>query len=293
MTAQQIENSYRRFLEDELHEPRPSQVEYIGINFHEQTGETPVFKCYYSTTESLRDGDEILRPFLERDMIHALNWIQDTRYVGKLRYEIGLGNRTNENMLWLYRWIEHSFALSQRQRVELDQMKQLTCCSLNTHRYAALYYLGFITSAQTRFPLEAVKPHYILRTCENPEKIGKQFSVDTEKVLRFLKAVDIPALADLAELLNPIAGDENELWMVAMDFFSSPGMATKYKIYLKDKGGVLLQALEGAALSHGLHAVAQQLAAFDAWLGGHPQLGLYGVAVCLTGDGEWSVNCYM
>jgi len=293
MTTQQIENSYRRFLEDKLHFPRSSQVEYIGINFHEQTGEPPIFKCYYSTTESLRDDDVILQQFFERDMIHALNRIRDTHHVGKLRYEIGLRNRANENMLWLYRWIEHSFALSQRQRVELDYMKRWTCCSLNTHRYAALYYLGFITSAQMPFPLEAIKPHYILRNCQNPEKIGKQYNVDTEKVMQFLKAVDIPALAALAEVLSPIAGNENELWMTAMDFFSNPGTAAKYKIYLKNKGGILLQTLESVALSHGLLTIAEQLATFDEWLGEHPQLELYGAAVCLTEDGNWSVNCYL
>ncbi|MDO5137782.1 MAG: hypothetical protein Q4D71_04900 [Oscillospiraceae bacterium] len=293
MTTQQIETSYRNFIEDALQGTHPSQVEYFGINFHEQRGTSPIFKCYYSTEKSLQDADEILQPFFKRDMIHALNRIKDTHHSGKFRYEIGLRNRNDENMLWMYKWIRQSFALSQRQQIELEQMKQWTCCSQNTYRYAALYYLGFITNEQRCFPLEAIKPHYILRTCEDPEKIGKNYSVDTKRIIEFLKALEIPAFTTLAGILSPIVGEDNELWMAAMDFFARPSTTTKYKIYLKDRGGILLSALENIVLSLGLHVIAEQLAAFATWLDGNEELELYGVAMCLTEDGKWSVNCYL
>lgn len=293
MIIQQIETSYRNFTESYLHNLHPSEIEYIGINFHEQANDPPIFKCYYSTKYSIQYDNEILRPFRKRDMIHSLNLIRDTKYSNTLRFEIGLYNRNNKNMKWLYEWIEHSFVLSPQQRDTLNHMAKWKCCSLSTHQFAALYYLGLITNTPTHFPLKAIKPHYILRTCENPNKIGKNYCVNLESILQFLKTTKIPALINLVDALSPIANDKNELWIVAMDFFSDPSITTKYKIYLKDKGGTLLSELERVILSYKLYSLAEQLATFATWLDKHETLKIYGVAVCLTEDGKWSINCYI
>lgn len=293
MTCPEIDKAYRHFIEVELNHPRPSQIEYIGINFCELESTPPVFKCYYSTKESLESKAELLQPFAERNMIHAVNMIYDTQHCNRTRYEIGLANRDNDNMAWLNHWVGNAFDLSTRQKKELDILANLPCCSIDNYRYAALYYLGFIAKTKTPFPLEAIKMHYILRSCEDPNKIGKNYYVDSEAVLRFFGNSGIMAFETLAAVLRTIVSKENELWMAAVDYFAMPGAGAKYKIYLKDRGGVFLSSLEELVTSLGLFHLSEQLNAFSAWLSMQDSLKLYGGAVCLTDRGEWSVNCYM
>lgn len=280
------------FIKRQLQERSYDDIEYIGINLSNNDNITPVFKCYFSTKESLRTTYPLLYDFQKRDMIRALNKINDTIFPDQTRYEIGLKNRNNANMQWLYEWLGSAFPISSDQKREIHSMAELSCCNLPEYRHSALYFLGFITDSQKILPLSAIKLHYLLRTCKDPDNIGTNYYVDTTERLCFLqgsKIIPLSVLANAAKMLLDSA-DGIELWMVAMDFFIN--RKAKYKIYIKTVGGDLLNPLKLLMFRQKLEHLSHQLDAYEEYLINHPEHKLYGVAICTTTQGDWLLNLY-
>lgn len=286
-----IEKNYQAFLNTKIGNSDLTGVEYIGINFCEKKL-IPVFKCYYTTAKSLPDIHPILEDFFVKGMIRALNLIKDTVHTGKIRYEIGLSNRNNENMNWLYRWISSFFPLTEQQISKLSIMANLRCCGFEEYQYAALYFLGFIannSSIADSKKLEAVKLHYLLRMCKDPDRIGREYYIEEESVFSVLESVS--EFKPICSIVKPLLHDTgSELWMAAMDFFTDE--PAKYKLYVKIKKPDFCSFLSSLLNQHNVKGLAQKIIFYSQWLIMHPELELYGAALCCSESGEWSVNVY-
>lgn len=285
-----IENNYQLFLKTKIDHSDLTNVEYMGINFSEGKS-IPVFKCYYKTEKSIPDCHPILHEFFDKNMVRALNRIKDTVNIGKIRYEVGLSNRTNENMNWLYTWIASSFPLTEQQISKLHIMANLSCCNFEEYRYAALYFLGFIINPHINCAknVEAVKLHYLLRKCKNPDKIGKEYYIEEEPVFDCLTSIS--EFKPICSIIQPLLySTGSELWMAAMDFFTVK--PEKYKIYLKIKKSDFCLVMIDLLNQHDLNDLAQKVCLYYQWLIAHPELELYGAALCLSVYGDWSVNFY-
>lgn len=290
METKIIEKNYQTFLKRKVNDLNQSEVDFIGINF-EEVRELPVFKCYYTAKRDVSNRPVILTEFYEKNMIHALNLVRDTVNADKLRCEIGLANRNNVNMEWLYKWISSSFELTKKQKNYLQSMKALLCSSLEEYSLAALYFLGFIKDEASEEKLEAVKMHYILRMCRNPEQIGRNYEIDKESVFQILNKGDMPEFQQLSSLAERLLEETNsELWIAAMDFFASK--PSKYKIYVKVKQTDFCLQCIRIFQDCGMENMARKVTLYRQWITRHPELKLYGAAICLTEDGKWSINFY-
>lgn len=288
-----LERAYADFLKQHVQTSKLSGVEYIGVNFSDDIHVPVVFKAYYSTSRSAADLPVILQPFRDREMIRALNKIEDTVNRGRIRYEIGLAKRTNENMLWVYHWVTK---LHPEINVHLEiirKMTQIKCCDSPIYRYAAMYFLGIIADLKEGKPpeIEAVKLHYLLRMCQNPDKIGKNYSLNTKEYIAVLKEIHIPAFLKLTDIIEELLDNVlSELWMAAVDFYRSGDV--KYKIYIKkipwNLYDFLILILENETHSE----LSDQVRLYREWITLHPELERYGLAVCLTETGHWSLNFY-
>lgn len=288
-----IENEYNRFLRNHADAQRASWVEYLGVNFSQEVSACPVFKAYYTTTRSMENTSCILQPLFDRNMVRALNKIDDTVNCGLVRYEIGLGNRNNSNMLFIHQWMHGLFPELKKHGDELERLYSIKCTQASGYDYAALYFLGLIAEPDNtdKPDVKAVKLHYLLRNCNDPDKIGKNYSVDNQHYFGILRSLGIPQMKELSEFAAELVGtDGAELWMAAVDYYKA-GPA-KYKLYLKKFSESLYVALTECFDRMGCIHLARQIHAYVQWIYLHPELERYGFAVCLDSMRGWSVNFY-
>lgn len=78
--------------------------------------------------------------------------------------------------------------------------------------------------------------------------------------------------------------------MAAVDYYRSG--SEKYKIYLKEYQSDIYERLAEILRERGECGLAEIVLAYAEWVGQHKELEQYGLAVCLTGAGQWSVNFY-
>lgn len=289
----ELEQAYNAFRAGHTETQGQVFVEYLGVNFSGDWNTPPVFKAYYTTAKSMQQIPAVLQPLVDRDMIHALNKIDDTVNRGCARYEIGLKNRTNANMAFVDRWIGKLFPEIERHRDEVNRFYSIKCVADEEYQHAALYFLGLImeTYSPNGSQTKAIKLHYLLRQCSDPDKIGRAYTVDTPHFLGVLAGLEIPELHQLCDLTGALleaAG--GELWMAAVDYYRN-GL-NKYKIYIKKFSDEIYEGM--IALFHALGCVhlAEQIATYWDWIFRHPELERYGIAFCLDTQKVWSVNFY-
>ena len=268
-------------------------VEYLGINFSEEGDTPPVFKAYYTTAKSIQQIPAVLQPLMDRDMIHALNKIDDTVNRGCVRYEVGLKKRTNINMAFVDHWIGELFPEIEPHRDEINRFYSIKCVDDEEYQHASLYFLGLIidTESPSISKTKAIKLHYLLRQCSDPDRIGREYKVDIPYflgVLADLKIPEIGQLCDLVGALLEVAG--GELWMAAVDYYRND--LNKYKIYIKKFSGTIYDEMISRFHILGRPHLAEQIAVYQDWIFRHPELERYGIAFCLDTQKVWSVNFY-
>lgn len=289
----ELEQAYNAFRASHTEAQSQAFVEYLGVNFSQQRSAPPVFKAYYTTAKSMQQLPAVLQPLVDRDMIHALNRIDDTVNRGCIRYEIGLKNRTNANMAFLDRWIGQLFPEIERHRDEINRLYSIRCVKDERYRQAALYFLGLIleTGSPGSPQTKAVKLHYLLRKCSDPDRIGRSYTVDNPHFLGVLAGLEIPELCRLCDLTGALVeAAGGELWMAAVDYYRN-GL-NKYKIYIKKFSDTIYERMIARFQALGCGHLAEQIAAYRDWVFLHPELERYGIAFCLDTQGIWSVNFY-
>ena len=225
-------------------------------------------------------------------MIHALNKIDDTVNHDCIRYEIGLQHRTNSNMSFINHWIMELFPEIKIHRDELNRFYSIKCVNDKDYQYAALYFLGLIADIFSIPPqTKAIKLHYLLRKCSDPDNIGKQYTTDNNYFLEVLSNLGVPEMKQLCKLIGAlIESAGGELWMAAVDYYK--GNFRKYKIYIKNFSDLAYKAMITNFYALGCIHLAEQINIYQSWLSLHPELEHYGIALCLDSNGIWSINFY-
>ena len=226
-----IEASYLEFCEKHPELLDYTDIDFFGINVSEKRSNAITFKLYM-TTEVSRDVTlELLRPLYERDMISALNLVNDNVNINKLRCDVGLKNRTNDNMMFLFDWLRNGIK-EKDQLNEIEEFSKIKCSDDNDLKYASMYFLGLIADKNDRSAFDAVKLHYILRRISDANRIGENYSADNRRTIKELKRVELPWIQRILSVLEPLL-DKGlaELWIAAADYYV--GVDNKYKIYVK------------------------------------------------------------
>lgn len=228
-----IENGYNAFKMKHKELNTFSGIEYFGLNFDNNLNNSIIFKIYYTNNRSNNETNEFLRFLYKRNMIHTLNKIHDNINYGRVRYEIGLKNRTNDNMIWLYNNLKILYPKLILKEDEIKKFSTLKCTDLKNYKYASMYFFGFISTIEddTIIDIEALKFHYILRKCENPDKIGKKFIINNEDIFDTINKMHIDELDMILNIIKDVINKSNaELWMMGIDYFKND--KCKYKIYI-------------------------------------------------------------
>ena len=288
-----LELAYQRFQEENKECQSPTEIEYLGLNFYEDSSISPVFKLYYTTTKSIENVSPLLNPLFSRSMIHALNKINDNSNAGCDRYEVGLKNRTNQNIEFVFHYLHWMMPELAEHRTELEALSRIKCTDLKNYIYAALYFVGMIVNVTNQpFPdTKAIKLHYLLRKCADPDKIGKNYIVNNQYYLKLLSTLKIPEFQKLSSFMDELLkASHAELWMAAVDYYKYG--ISKYKIYLKNFSPQIYTAIIKQFYDLGYSHLANQVGVYVQWINHHPEKERYGIAVCLDSDDHWSINFY-
>lgn len=289
---EELENSYQSFLRQQRDPELSSKLDYIGINLTETDPRRPIqYKLYYNTKASLEASHPLVEEFRSRDMLRAVTRIRDTADGGSDRYDMGLQNRTRQNIdAALRRMEEHAPYLTDTLPLirRLGEMRVSTDPERDS---SALYFLGFIERAGE---IAAVKPHFLTRRCRDPDRIDTLDIYDDAYYLKCVRETGESAFLDIVPVVSRVLeADGAHLWMVGVDVFKDkPG---KYKIYIKYKGLEILRLLRDAlSRERAVHReLIDRLELLECWLGNHTELRSEGVAVSRDSGGRWCFNLYL
>ena len=265
------------------------EVDFLGVNF---SVDELVFKIYFTTEVSREQGYEYFYPLYNRNMIGALNMVKDTVNVGKIRFEAGLVNRTNDNMRFLYEWLGKIYPRLKSYSHQINEFSKLKCSTDIDYQLATMYFLGLIADKNVTHEVEAVKLHYILRMCPDTNHIGRNCHTDNDSVLSVIKTMDIPIMQRLGNFAERCLNDADaEMWIAAVDFYEHK--PDKYKLYFKSVGKNIYSSLYRQLIHEGQEKLAVKVTEFQQWINIHTELKVYGLAVCCSENGLWSLNFYL
>lgn len=266
-------------------------VDYVGVNLSQSASGVQVdFKLYYNTKASLKTGHPIIAALDEYHMLRAVTRIQDADRAGRERFDIGLGNRTVENMKRLYSVMCSASEILRDNLPEIRRLNQMRISDRDEYRAAALYFLGFI---EQDGHIEAIKTHYLTRLCEDTDKIRLTDRFDDDYYLQFIRDSGIePFLPLLPPVQRTLAHCGGHLWMIGADYFAH---GAKYKIYIKKRGWALYSGLryglEPGQTDHAYDLI-DALEELERWNERQPRLECDGAAISRDNTGRWTLNFY-
>lgn len=284
---------YNHFIEEHPETFSPSLTDFFGINISDYPDAKPTFKIYY-TPDGLGESDApFLKPLYQLQMIKNLNLVFDSINKGKLRCEIGLAKRNNRNMESLMEWLRGIYAFMPGELNEIAQFSKIKCSDCWDYSLAALYFLGFIAKTVNGniSETEAVKLHYILRNCDDPDHLGRNYRIDEKVIFHQLESVKIPLFQNLLMLLSEFLERScARFWIAAVDFYRHS--ETKYKIYVNCLQPSSLAELAELLYSRKILCLSQRVRDYSEWLKSHPEFAVYGLAICISSNKVWSLNFY-
>lgn len=308
-----LEQQFQEFLKEYGNDFGGGRMDYFGINLSAEAVRKPELKLYYSRKYS-EEADHPLIDFIRgQGMLRYVTRVQDTCGSGNeppcdpkeiLRFDVGLQNRSNENMEALFSWLSQHTVIFPRYRRELTQLARMRVTDRPGFDEAALYFAGF---RAVRQQITLLKFHFFNRICEDPDILHRNITYADAYYLNYLRTSGISAFAALAPLLESVlTACGGHLWMTGADY--APEGPQKYKIYVKNpeqpyEGLIQVltaqgQAIQGQAIQgHAIQRRAAEIlagraAAVREWNLAHPAFVCEGFAVCRNADGSLSLNFY-
>ncbi len=263
------------------------RVDYLGVNIFPDEKKQSVFKIYYNDSASRTKSHPLIDFLKRRGMIRFLTMVQDRTDPHRLRFDVGLKNRTNENMLEVFKWLSEHTWMFERNSSEIRKLSAMKATELENHDFAALYFLGFISYDEE---IAVLKCHFFNRICEDPDVLHKNFIFSDEYYLSFLSNSSIGGFAELSDLLKKaLRHCGGHLWMTGADYTVTS--SEKYKIYVKnpDNPYTGLMAVFGEEKDRHL---CEQIRNLMEWNDLHREYFCEGFAVCLDMEAAVSVNFY-
>ena len=263
------------------------QVDYLGINISSGSNSKLIFKIYYNNKFSRNRYHPLIEFLQERDMVRYVTMVHDKKNYHRSRYDVGLKNRTNENMEAVFEWLSNNTKMFSQYYPEIEMLSHMKVTEKDGYEYSGLYFLGFISEGDE---ISLLKTHYFNRLCDDPDVLHKNIQYADEYYLSFLNGSEIESFKNLTkitkDLLKYCGG---HLWMTGADFDLE--CHRKYKIYVKNPEMIyegLLHVLNGKQYIY----LQRQLKSLMDWNRAHHEFYCEGFAVCEDEIGEVSINFY-
>ena len=282
-----IKNQFNEFVNKYHQDFADKSIDYLGVNISAVPEDKPVFKVYYSNRASREESHALIDFLKKNDMVRYVTMVRDKVMPDRIRYDVGLRNRTDSNMVKVYDWLSLNTDIFNSCRSEIMELSQMKVTERDGFDFAGLYFLGFIAVEEQ---ITVLKCHYFNRICDNPDVLHKEICYADDYYLSYLKNSSIRVFKSLSErsyrILEHCGG---HLWMTGADY--EAGNHRKYKIYIKNPKDVwegLLKTFDSDLFVD----LRRRIAEVMAWNKDQRDFFCEGIAICEDELEDVSINFY-
>lgn len=283
----ELKNMIDKFIEQHCHDFEARCVDYLGINISSKPNVESVLKIYYNNKVSKQQSHPLIDFLNKKEMVRYVTMVHDKNTSNRVRYDIGLKNRTDSNMKEIFNWLAINSKMFGENSPEIMKLSQMKVTEKEGFSYAGLYFLGFISDFDE---ISVLKFHFFNRICENPDILHKNICYADNYYLSYLRSSNIATFQSLSELLFRILDCcGGHLWMTGADY--EINNHKKYKIYIKNPNNTYEGLLKAFGCGK-FRYLQKQIMNVMEWNNNHQKFYCEGFAVCENELGVVSINFY-
>lgn len=279
-----LEQVYNKLLNDNGIEKDISNIDSLGINVSEYQKDFPFeLKAYYQPEDDIekKENDpELIQFMFDKKMVKYRCAVKGTKLQ---RNYVVLDNQTYSNMKKVSEEIKKIFP-----NLQEDIGKIPVLIPEKEKKHLPIHILGVKNNKYGT----AINIEWLLRDYLDDER--KIYVYNDMYYRDYILNLKSPQFSKLMNFIQEDYGDainwgKMHLWLMAIDYF--PDYKSKYKIYLKMDGynlsiSRLVRKYFGSQYGF---VLANSI---DEFIKQHPELKLYGFAVCVDDKGKKSINMY-
>lgn len=282
-----LECSYGRFKERVGEDLSDEKVDYFGINISDDVKRDGEFKIYYKDVFSRKEVHPLIDFLSGNDMIQCLAKVNDKGDKKRLRLDVGMKNRTNENMEKMFGWLDENIEIFRNNKKQIRKLSSMRMTDKKGFEHASFYFIGFIAVNSN---IEVLKVHFYNRICDEPDELYDNYHWDDNYYLGYLKASEIQAFSDLVDIIHSaLRYCGGHLWATGVDYQAEG--AQKYKIYIK-RPWKPYDGLEAVFVKNKNRVLRERIESVKVWNEEHSCFKCVGFAICLDNKSELSINFY-
>lgn len=264
-------------------------IDYIGLNTSSIVDTEFKFKAYYSPLSSVDLTHDLIENLRSKSMIRLQTCIRDSLNPDDLRFDLGLKNRTNDNVLELLSILNDRADYFENSRYLIEKLAAMKITDDEKYALASLYFVGIIENNKK---ITALKFHFLNRFCEDTNRIGRNFRYDDDYYIDYLRQCNIAGFCKVIDFITyMIDKNERHLWMTGIDIDNIGNV--KFKQYFKCKDAEVFTDLLKWCLEHReWNGQVDQIRAIKRWYDLQNELELDGIAVCNDDKKGYTLNLY-
>lgn len=272
------------YTKEVLENVKPGVIDYLGMNIFETVDSDVELKIYYDNSFSKEEyeqkyKDPMIDFLYEKDMIRFLEIVYDKDNDECGRFNIGLQNLTNKNVLALFNWLEENVSFFSKYKDEIMKFSTLECSLNDDFKYASFYFIGVVKDNKK---IKSLKCYWFTRTRES-HKI-----LNTENHLNFISKSGVKAFQRLIPLTKEAINNcGNRLLMAGIDY--NEKSSEKYKLYIDDPtdiyNGLLKTFYDNEELKKKINLISE-------WHNIHQEFNAEGFAIGCDVNNNLILNFY-
>lgn len=280
----ELEQIYNKLLNDNGIEKDISNIDSLGINVFEYQKDFPFeVKVYYQPEDDIekKENDpELIQFVFDKKMVKYRCAVKGTKLQ---RNYVVLDNQTYSNMKKVSEKIKKIFP-----NLHEDIGKIPALIPEKEKKYLPIHILGVKNNKYGT----AINMEWLLRDYLDDER--KIYVYNDMYYKDYILNLKSPQFSKLMNFIQEDYGDainwgKMHLWLMAIDYF--PHYKSKYKIYLKmDRYNLSISRLVRKYFGSQYGFVLAN--SIDEFIKQHPELKLYGLALCVDDKGKKSINMY-
>lgn len=269
----QIINTFSQEIVNSL---TPENLEYFGINISSDPETDFVYKIYYEAAPSVKiyskeNKNSIVEYLYNLNTVKYLQVVYDNFHCDFSKFDIGLKNRTNENMHNMFLFFEQNIPLFKKYKNEIINLSKMKLFDDDNLTFSSLHFIGFVYENNENTLFKAYWSNYI---SANEELYNKDYYI---KYLREIS--NIPQFVKLSGIAdNMLEYCGGRLYMEGIDYTQEGSVS--HKIYIKDpdlKNDVYAGLI--TSIPDGNTILKERIKRISIWNKLHPEIKCAGFAV--------------
>lgn len=215
------------YTKEVLENVKPGVIDYLGMNIFEKPDSDIEFKIYYDDGHSREEyeqkyKDPLIDFLYEKDMVFFLEIVRDKENSECTRFNVGLKNLTNENVMSLFDWLDKNVSFFDKYKDEILKLSEIKRYLDENHKYSSFFFIGIV---KDETGIKVLKCYWLNKNREPHEIFSDEYH------LNFLESLGIEQFKELIPLTKEaIKNCGRHLCMTGIDYNAE--FSEKHKLYV-------------------------------------------------------------